>query len=254
MNNWPTPPYGLPKRLGEATFFQNIRLRLAYISFGVLIVHLALLAWLQAGQPEARRLVVLEPLQTRQILAPHAITPPPTNITKNQPQQPEKPDQLARPARRLVPSVAAPSVAVVTARPETTALAVPPTEDVAVTVGPEKSQAVSATSSETAVTAQRGSPKAVTLPSSMADYLSNPPPNYPVLSLRLNEQGKVVVRVLIGKNGRALDARITQSSGFDRLDQAALRAVLSWRYVPGTVDGQAQDMWFDAPINFRPPH
>lgn len=71
------------------------------------------------------------------------------------------------------------------------------------------------------------------------------------MSLRLNEQGKVVVRVLIGKNGRALNARIAKSSGFDRLDQAALRAVLNWRYVPGTVDGQAQDMWFDAPINFK---
>jgi len=88
----------------------------------------------------------------------------------------------------------------------------------------------------------------------MADYLSNPPPTYPTLSLRLSEQGKVVVRVLIGKNGRALDARIAQSSGFDRLDQAALRAVLNWRYMPGTVDGQPQDMWFDAPINFKTPH
>lgn len=74
------------------------------------------------------------------------------------------------------------------------------------------------------------------------------------MSLRLNEQGKVVVRVLIGRNGRALDGRIAQSSGFDRLDQAALRAVMSWRYVPGTVDGQAQDMWFDVPVNFKPPN
>lgn len=62
----------------------------------------------------------------------------------------------------------------------------------------------------------------------------------------------MVVRVLIGKNGRALDAHIGKSSGFDRLDQAALRAVLNWRYVPGTVDGQLQDMWFDAPIKFKP--
>lgn len=101
------------------------------------------------------------------------------------------------------------------------------------------------------VNAQEASSKRVTLPSSIADYLSNPPPTYPALSLRLGEHGKVVVRVLIGKNGRALDARIAQSSGFDRLDQAALRAVMNWRYVPGTMDGQAQDMWFDAPISFK---
>jgi periplasmic protein TonB len=92
------------------------------------------------------------------------------------------------------------------------------------------------------------------LPSSSAEYLNNPLPTYPALSLRLNEAGKVVVRVLIGKNGLALDGSIDQSSGYDRLDQAALRAVLKWRYVPGRVDGQAQDMWFDVPINFKPPH
>jgi protein TonB len=110
---------------------------------------------------------------------------------------------------------------------------------------------MSADPGETSVTVQGTLSKGVTLPSSIADYLSNPPPTYPALSLRLGEQGKVMVRVQIGKNGRALQARVAESSGFDRLDQAALRAVLNWRYVPGTVDGQAQDMWFDAPINFK---
>lgn len=97
------------------------------------------------------------------------------------------------------------------------------------------------------------STKGTTLPSSMADYLSNPAPPYPALSLRLNEQGRVIVRVLISKDGHALEGDIAQSSGFDRLDRAALRAVMAWRYVPGTVDGQARDMWFDVPIHFKPP-
>jgi len=87
----------------------------------------------------------------------------------------------------------------------------------------------------------------------MADYLNNPPPPYPALSLRLNEQGKVIVRVLIGKDGRALKGDIVKSSGFERLDRTALKAIMDWHYVPGTVDGQAQDMWFDVPINFKPP-
>jgi protein TonB len=90
------------------------------------------------------------------------------------------------------------------------------------------------------------------LPSSSAEYLNNPAPAYPALSLRLNEAGKVVIRVLIGKDGLALEGSIVQSSGYDRLDQAALRAVLKWRYVPGKVDGQARDMWFDVPIKFKP--
>ena len=63
--------------------------------------------------------------------------------------------------------------------------------------------------------------------------------------------GQVVLRVLIGKNGQALRGDVFQTSGFHRLDQSALKAVLSWRYVPGRVNGQAQDMWFDIPISFK---
>jgi protein TonB len=88
------------------------------------------------------------------------------------------------------------------------------------------------------------------LPSSVADYLNNPAPVYPAISQRLGEQGKVVVHLLITKDGSARQGEIHQSSGFERLDQAALRAVMSWRYVPGQRAGVPQDMWFNVPINF----
>lgn len=91
---------------------------------------------------------------------------------------------------------------------------------------------------------------ATVLPSSHADYLNNPAPSYPAISHRLGEQGKVVIRVLISKDGIAQQGDIQQSSGYARLDQAALRAVMGWRYVPGRRDGMAQDMWFNVPINF----
>ena len=88
------------------------------------------------------------------------------------------------------------------------------------------------------------------LPSSNADYLQNPKATYPAMSKRLGEQGKVIVRVLIGADGIAQQAELRQSSGFDRLDQAALQTVLKWRYVPGKRAGIAQAMWFNVPINF----
>lgn len=88
------------------------------------------------------------------------------------------------------------------------------------------------------------------MPSSDADYLNNPAPTYPGISQRLGEQGKVVIRVLITTEGKARQAEIYQSSGFDRLDQAALRAVMGWRYVPGQRAGVPQDMWFNVPVNF----
>ena len=93
-------------------------------------------------------------------------------------------------------------------------------------------------------------PPAVQLPSSNADYLQNPKPTYPPLSKRLGEQGKVIVRVLIGADGQPRQAELKQSSGFDRLDQAALTTVMKWRYVPGKRGGVAEEMWFNVPINF----
>ncbi|MBX3654656.1 MAG: energy transducer TonB [Ramlibacter sp.] len=93
-------------------------------------------------------------------------------------------------------------------------------------------------------------PPKVELPSSDADYLQNPKPAYPAISKRLGEQGKVVIRVLIGTDGTAQKAEIRQSSGYDRLDQAALTTVQRWRYVPGKRNGVAEAMWFNIPINF----
>lgn len=93
-------------------------------------------------------------------------------------------------------------------------------------------------------------PPRVELPSSDADYLQNPKPAYPPISKRLGEQGKVLVRVLIGVDGNAQKAEIKQSSGFDRLDQSAMATVLRWRYTPGKRAGLAEAMWFNVPINF----
>jgi protein TonB len=93
-------------------------------------------------------------------------------------------------------------------------------------------------------------PAKVVLPSSDADYLHNPKPEYPALSKRRGEQGRVVLRVLIGADGVAQRAEVHQTSGFERLDQAGLNTVLRWRYVPGKRGGQPEAMWFQVPINF----
>lgn len=90
----------------------------------------------------------------------------------------------------------------------------------------------------------------IELPSSDADYLQNPKPSYPAQSRRMGEQGKVIVRVLIGVDGLAQKAEIRKSSGFERLDDSALNTVKSWRYVPGKRAGVAEAMWFSVPINY----
>ena len=91
---------------------------------------------------------------------------------------------------------------------------------------------------------------AVQLPSSDADYLQNPRPPYPAISRRMNEQGKTTVRVLIGTDGQPQRAEISKTSGFARLDDAAMATVMRWRYVPGKRGGVAEAMWFNVPINW----
>ena len=93
-------------------------------------------------------------------------------------------------------------------------------------------------------------PATVQLPSSDADYLNNPPPAYPPVSKRMGETGKVVVRVYISPDGRAQKGEVRTSSGFERLDDAALAAALKWRYVPGKRGGAPEAMWVNVPINF----
>ena len=93
-------------------------------------------------------------------------------------------------------------------------------------------------------------PTRLELPSAEADYLNNPAPIYPRMSKRLAEQGTVIVRVLITPEGLAGQAEVSKSSGFERLDQAALDAVRNWRFVPGRRMGVAEAMWFNVPVRF----
>ena len=62
--------------------------------------------------------------------------------------------------------------------------------------------------------------------------------------------GAPPLRVLIGADGLPQKADIRTSSGFERLDQAALATVMKWRYVPGKRAGVPEAMWFNVPINF----
>lgn len=64
------------------------------------------------------------------------------------------------------------------------------------------------------------------------------PPRYPLESRRKKEQGTVMLRLLIGTDGRIEQVSIARSSGFDRLDEAALQAAKSWRWQPMIRNGQ----------------
>jgi len=65
------------------------------------------------------------------------------------------------------------------------------------------------------------------------------PPRYPHESRRKREQGTVVLLVLLAVDGSVAGISVSQSSGFDRLDQAALSAVRRWRWSPTRRGGAA---------------
>jgi protein TonB len=64
------------------------------------------------------------------------------------------------------------------------------------------------------------------------------PPAYPSLSRRHNDEGTVTLTVELNENGQVVSARVNTSSGYPRLDEAALAAVRSWRCNPATRNGQ----------------
>lgn len=90
----------------------------------------------------------------------------------------------------------------------------------------------------------------IELPSSNAAYLNNPAPGYPSISRRMGEEGKVVLRVFIGTDGKPEKIEIQKSSGYDRLDRHAQDTVQRWRFVPGKRNGVPEAMWNLVPINF----
>jgi periplasmic protein TonB len=87
-------------------------------------------------------------------------------------------------------------------------------------------------------------------PRSDASGLNNASPTYPAMSRRLAEQGKVLLEVLILANGTVGEIKLKQSSGFKRLDDAALQTVKQWRFQPAKRGNQAIDYWYLQPISF----
>jgi protein TonB len=63
-------------------------------------------------------------------------------------------------------------------------------------------------------------------------YLSNPRPAYPPRSIELGEEGTVTLEVQVGADGTVRAVKLQRSSGYPRLDQAALRAVRRWQFAP----------------------
>jgi periplasmic protein TonB len=85
----------------------------------------------------------------------------------------------------------------------------------------------------------------------VAGMESDRPPVYPEMARRRGQQGRVLLQVNVSANGTPVGVTIAQSSGVASLDDAALRAVEQWRFVPATRGGTAVPAIAEVPVRFR---
>lgn len=217
--------------------------RNAVIAGSVVVLHVAGLWALQSGLVRKTAEIIIPAEVLSEFIAPPAPPAPPV------PPAPPPPKPAPAPPKPVAPKP----------RPAPMPVAVPdPTPAPAAPTGVVEPQPpappVAAAAPVTAPAAPAAPPApaapSIELPSSDASYLNNPKPVYPAVSKRLGEQGKVMLRVLIGTDGLPQKVEVKQSSGFERLDRQAIDAVMRWRFVPGKRNGVPEAMWNLVPINF----
>jgi len=202
----------------DGSFFTRRTLVLAFI----IALHLGLFWVLNSGLSRSIVNVVLGPIETRIIEAPPE--------TDDKP--PPPPPKIETPP----PFVPPPDISI-----DIPADAPPATAITQTTTKRPVAQPPPAPPKPIARTAPRSDPRRP---------LSQP--EYPPSSRRAGETGTVILEVYVLENGRVGEARVKQSSGYPRLDEAAVREVRrSWRLKPGTENGKPVPMWGQFAVTFK---
>ena len=202
----------------DSSFFT----RRGLVFIAIVLLHLGMFWVLASGMSHRIVDVVLGPIETRLIEEAPKVDEPP----------PPPPPKIETPP----PFVPPPDVAIVIPAdaPPTTAIRT-------TTTTPPVAQPPPAPVAKIASTAPRSDPRRPLTQ-----------PEYPPSSRRAGEAGTVILEVYVNANGRAEDVRVKKSSGFPKLDDAAIREVKrSWRLVPGTEDGKPVPMWGQFAVTFK---
>ncbi len=187
-------------------------------------LHAVVLAVLLSYAPARSALLAAAPIMVDWIAAPKQEAPPEPPKPKPVVKRPAKPVE-PKPVTAAQPEVPTPSPILAPAPPP------PAPEPVAIAPAP--------------------APVAVTPPIFNAAYLENPAPLYPVLSRRIREEGRVVLRVLVNPRGSADEVQISNSSGHPRLDDSARDTVRRWRFIPAKRGSEPVSAWVLVPVSFK---
>ena len=114
----------------------------------------------------------------------------------------------------------------------------------------------------TTITATNAPPKAAPPPPA-ADVVIPPKqnprspisqPEYPTMSRRLGEEGATILLLTLDADGRVTAASVDTGSGFERLDEAAVKEAMRprlWKFIPGTIHGKPAPMQFKFRVVFK---
>jgi protein TonB len=171
--------------------------------------------------PPAR--AVVPPLQRAVIAAKKTVRRVERTVVT--PPEPPQPEKLAEEAPAPIEAAPAASAAEPTPQPSVAAAAPPPAP------------------------APNPAPKDISIRA--VEYLAFPVLRYPTASRRLLEEGRVDVRVLVDARGAPRETVIVRSSGYPRLDEAALATVRATRFRPYTENGVAMPFWVVMPLIFE---
>ena len=191
---------------------------------GMVVVLHALLIWaIHSGLARSVIKKVQAPVQALLLEEPPSSLPPP----------PASPRSLPPPPQAQVPPVEVPTVA----PPQSAAVS-------AVTHAPQPPSPPTATSM-----AAPAAPSVRT--NAVVNSANCEKPEYPSASRRMEEEGTVSLRFLVGVDGKVIQSEVEKSSGFRRLDEAARAGLAKCQFKPATVDGKPEQAWASMRYTWR---
>lgn len=212
-----------------------------------LAVHAAVLAVTRLSPPARDaepaftvEILPLQPVVAAQAPVSAAVAPAPSRA---EPKPTPAPVREAPTPQRVAPADRVPEPAPVNlARAESAAPA----------AAPEGSRAIEKDGA-TAMPERKAEPaQAAALPVVTRDaaYLRNSL-EYPLVSRRNGEQGTVLVKVLVARDGSVLSAELEKSSGSPNLDTAAVRSVRKWHFTPARRGDELIEKEYIVPAVFK---
>ncbi|WP_395703703.1 energy transducer TonB [Aquabacterium sp.] len=205
---------------------------------GVVAAHVAAV-WGLWQVREVREAVVEAVPMVFSIVQPAAPRPP----APNAPPKPVPPSPKLPPPSPVPVIAAEPSPA-----PATFVVPVQPVLQPALALAPPVAQAPSAPPAPPAPPAPAPVPR--TISASEVQFLKTPVLQYPAASRRARETGRVVLRLFIDERGQPRQVQVNRSSGFPRLDDAAVAAIQQALFKPHTENAQPIGVWALVPIDF----